>query len=348
MEDFDPGDTMAQTKSNPWAVRIAIAGLVCLILGAGAIFTNMGQIDEAASPKKINEAAITGEGSETVELTKSCYSAVVISDDFSNASILKMSGSNVAGDALESTSCKTDWTPMDSDGSRFTIIKEWDISEAGEYVLKVECETNCENSTLWLVDATSAQWKMLEQPALVFGGTACCIGIIILPLAGVIYLTNKNGNAPKVMMVGVDGKMMPVTDLTPENVTKLQQQSAEKVENPFADTGITESEEFVDGREDVEKGALLTTEQVFALMKGDVDEAQNRVADPFADYNKLREPDVTKRGTNTKIIASWDDGESIKSDSMQQKVESITNSGQKNPVKKSEAKPNAWKDWDED
>ena len=125
-----------------------------------------------------------------------------------------MSGSDVTGDALESSSCKTDWTPMDSDGSRFTIIKEWNIEEAGEYVLEVECDVNCENSTLWLVDATSAQWKMLEQPALVFGGAACCIGILILPLAGILYLTNKNDKSPKVMMVGVDGQMMPITDLT--------------------------------------------------------------------------------------------------------------------------------------
>ena len=40
------------------------------------------------------------------------------------------------------------------------------------------------------------------------------------------------------MMVGVDGQMMPITDLTPENIAKLQSQS-EKVDNPFADTGIT-------------------------------------------------------------------------------------------------------------
>ena len=42
------------------------------------------------------------------------------------------------------------------------------------------------------------------------------------------------------------------------------------------------------------KAPLLTTEQVFALMKGDIDEAQNRVSDPFADYNKLRQPEVNQ------------------------------------------------------
>ncbi|GIR33896.1 MAG: hypothetical protein CM15mP47_1220 [Methanobacteriota archaeon] len=298
---------MAQTNANPWPMRVAILGIVCLLVGAVAIFSNMDQIDEASSPKKINEAAITGGGIETIEFKQSCYSAVVISDDISNVSLLKMSGSDIAGDAIDSGSCKTDWTPMDSDGSKFTIIKEWDVPVKGEYVLEVECESNCDNSTLWLVDATSAQWRMLEQPALVFGGAACCIGLVILPLAFILYLTNKNSGGPKVMMVGANGQVMPITDLTPENIAKLQSQQAEKVDNPFADTGITDSAEFVDGREDVQKGTLLTTEQVFALMKGDVDEAQSRVADPFADYNTIRQTESEKVVSNTREIASWDE-----------------------------------------
>ena len=295
MEDFDRGLTMAQSNANPWAMRVGIAGLVFLLLGAVAIFSNMDQIDEASSPKKINEAAITGGGAKTVELSNSCYSAVIISDDITNVSLLKMSGSNIADEAIDSSNCKTDWTPMDSDGSRFTIIKEWDITEKGEYVLEVECESNCDNSTLWLVDATSAQWKLLEQPALVFGGAMCCIGIAFLPFAFILYLSNKNSNGPKVMMVGANGQVIPITDLTPENIANIQQQQAEKVDNPFADTGIDKSEEFIDGREDVQNGTLLTTEQVFALMKGDVDEAQNRIADPFADYNTLRQPKAEKK-----------------------------------------------------
>lgn len=348
MEDFSRGVSMAQNNTNPWPMRVAILGLVCLLIGAVAIFSNMDQIDEASSPKKINEVAITGGGAETIELRQSCYSAVVISDDISNVSLLKMSGSDIAGDAIDSSNCKTDWTPMDSDGSKFTIIKEWDVLEKGEYVLEVECESNCDNSTLWLVDATGAQWRMLEQPALVFGGAACCIGLVILPLAFILYLTNKNSGGPKVMMVGANGQVMPITDLTPENIAKLQSQQVEKVDNPFADTGITDSEEFVDGREDVQKGTLLTTEQVFALMKGDVDEAQSRVADPFADYNTIRQPETEKVVSNTKEIASWDEGESLTTNQSEQIKKTRSGTIANNTPKQSESKPGAWKDWDED
>ncbi len=341
---------MAQNSGNPWAKRIAIAGLTFIALGALILSLNLGQLNDATSPKKINEVSIIGEGTVTVDLDSSCYSAVVVDDDFSEISLQKMSGSNVEGGPIESDSCKTDWTPMDSDGSKFIIIKEWKIDSPGEYVLETTCESSCENSTVWLVDATSAQWKMLEQPALVIGGTACCLGIITLPLAFILYQTNKGGNAPKVMMVGPEGQMMPITDLTPQNIAKLQQQGAnnDNIENPFADTGISESDEFIDGREDVQNGTLLTTEQVFALMKGDVDEAQNRVSDPFADFNQIRVQEETKKPSNTKEIATWDSGDATVKQSTNTSQETTIEEKSTQIVNKQSPKSNAWKQWDED
>ena len=349
MEDFYRGIVMAQNSGNPWAMRVAIIGLVFILVGSIAIFSNVDKIDDAASPKKINEASQTGDGSVAVELSKSCYSAVIIDDEISNVSLFKMVGSNVQDDALESSNCKTDWTPMDSDGSKFIILDGWEVEESGEYVLQVVCETGCENSTVWLVDATSAQWKLLEQPALVFGGATCCLGIIILPVAFILYQTNKNGKGPKMMMVGANGQMMPITELTPENIAKLQQQAVvEKVDNPFADTGLTESSDFVDGSEDVQNGTLLTTEQVFALMKGDVDEAQSRVSDPFADYNRVRTEQPIKKITNTKEIASWDDGDNLSTkQEVEDKTKIVQDKSPKATENKASGKPNAWKDWDE-
>lgn len=150
-------------------------------------------------------------------------------------------------------------------------------------------------------------------------------------------------------MVGANGQMMPITDLTPENIAKLQQQAVvEKVDNPFADTGLTESSDFVDGSEDVQNGTLLTTEQVFALMKGDVDEAQSRVSDPFADYNRVRTEQPVKKVTNTKEIASWDEGDNLfTKQEVENKTKTVPNKVAKTAEDKPSAKPNAWKDWDE-
>lgn len=151
------------------------------------------------------------------------------------------------------------------------------------------------------------------------------------------------------MMVGVDGQMMPITDLTPENIAKLQQQAVvEKVDNPFADTGLSESNDFVDGSEDVQNGTLLTTEQVFALMKGDIDEAQSRVSDPFADYNRVRTEQPAKKVTNTKEIASWDEGDNLfTKQEVENKTKSVPDKVAKAAEDRPSAKPNAWKDWDE-
>ena len=151
-------------------------------------------------------------------------------------------------------------------------------------------------------------------------------------------------------MVNSDGQIIPLTNLTPDSIKELQdKQIRDSVENPFADTGINSSEEFVDGREGVESGTLLTTDQVFALMKGDVDEAQKRVSDPFADFNKIKtleRPEVKK--SNSKDIAFWDSGDEAKL-SKKEPESKPTSSTKSNSTQNSKQESNlgAWKDWDE-
>ena len=152
------------------------------------------------------------------------------------------------------------------------------------------------------------------------------------------------------MMINYDGMIMPLSELTPETVDKIENANKlQTVENPFADTGISKSEDFVDGRESVENGTLLTTDQVFALMKGDVNEAQRRVSDPFADYNEVKvEQSAPKKTSNSKDIAFWDSGddEQFSSNDARQVVKDTSN---KSPTKAndSQSKTGAWKDWDD-
>ena len=75
--------------------------------------------------------------------------------------------------------------------------------------------------------------------------------------------------------------------------------------------------------------------------------AQSRVADPFADYNDIRQPEIEKKASNTKEIASWDEGGSFTSE-QSNKIKPTKSSISKETPKQSESKPNAWKDWDED
>ena len=93
-------------------------------------------------------------------------------------------------------------------------------------------------------------------------------------------------------------------------------------------------------------GNLLTTEQVYALMRGDVEEAGKNVADPFADGAPKPKQVVPIKDPNTQTIASWDAG----APDAAQTSEEDASRPYVQPVKRVEQKPeqnNDWKAWDE-
>ena len=338
-------------QANPWSIRVAIFGLICIFIGSVMLFGQSDAIDNAFSPRNVSEISLTGDGSEIGELDSSCYVAVGLNDgDYGNISLTKMLGSSPASESLEPSSCPTDWQPMDTSGEEYYFIEEWDVTEEGEYVLKMECleQNGCKNATIWLVDVSEAQWNIFGEIGLIAAGGMCCFGLIALPVALILYLSNRNKS--KVMMINYDGMIMPLSELTPETVSKIENaNNLPPVDNPFADTGISKSEDFVDGRESVENGTLLTTDQVFALMKGDVAEAQKRVSDPFADYNEIKvEQSIPKKTSNSKDIAFWDSGDDKQFSSSEAK-QVVKDTSNKSPTKAngSQSKTGAWKDWDD-
>ena len=84
-------------------------------------------------------------------------------------------------------------------------------------------------------------------------------------------------------------------------------------------------------------------------MKGDVNEAQKRVSDPFADFN-LQKTDTTSptKSSNSIDIAFWDSGDDEKFSSEDSK-QVVKENKNKSPSKASESqsKTGAWKDWDD-
>ena len=149
------------------------------------------------------------------------------------------------------------------------------------------------------------------------------------------------------MMINANGQIIPVTDLTPQTIERMANKPDEVIDNPFADTGISNSEEFIDGKEGVENGTLLTTEQVFALMRGDVEEAQNRVSDPFADFNQKMEQNADEeKKDNSNIIAFWDSGDDETITTKESK-QSIKDRKQNLKINKKQSDKSDWKEWDE-
>ena len=341
----------ASGQANPWSARVAIFGLICIFIGSVMLFGQSDAIDNAFSPRNVSDISLTGDDSEIGELDSSCYIAVGVNqEEYGNISLTKMLGSSPSTEPLEASSCPTDWQPMDTGGQEYYFIEEWEVTEEGEYVLKMECleQNGCQNATIWLVNVDEAQWNIFGELGLIAAGGMCCFGFIALPIALILYLSNKNKS--KVMMINYDGMIMPLSELTPDTVNKIENtNNLQSVENPFADTGITKSEDFVDGRESVENGTLLTTEQVFALMKGDVDEAQKRVSDPFADYNQTKvKENNPKKTSNSKDIAFWDSGDDKQFTSNETKqVVKNTDKKLSSKVEEGKSKSGAWKDWDE-
>ena len=104
-----------------------------------------------------------------------------------------------------------------------------------------------------------------------------------------------------------------------------------------------EQDGFVDGSKDVMKGRLLTTEQVFGLMRGEMNgEPQQKVQAPFADsIPKPHEPKKVVKKANTEEISVWDSGEGAASTSLENRPVRKKTTRQDNSSSKE------WAEWDD-
>ena len=95
--------------------------------------------------------------------------------------------------------------------------------------------------------------------------------------------------------------------------------------------------------QDVAAGSLLTTEQVYALMRGDVEGAQEHAKTER--YQTTTPEDTIQDAANAAAIASWDEGVPL----AEPKPVQRTSTTKKRPSAATEPAGNtdAWKDWDE-
>ena len=176
----------ASGQANPWSLSVAIFGLICIFVGSVVLFSQGSSIDNVFSPRNVSDISVTGDDSEIGDLDPGCYVAIgIYGNDYGNLSLTKMLGSSPASESLESTSCATDWQPMDTSGDEFEFIEGWEVTEEGEYVLTMDCseQNDCEGLTVWLVDVDEAQWNVFGEVWLIAAGGLCCFGILALPIA---------------------------------------------------------------------------------------------------------------------------------------------------------------------
>jgi len=338
-------------KRSPWGFRLALTGAILLLLGAVMMSSQSSAINAAMDPREQHhDEPYMGSGTHALgELNGSCYRFYQLGDDpVMSVELYRVEGSSLAGEALEEASCKLDWQVLAADGTEFIEVASWELNETGEYALVAECEEDCSETSGWLVPVDDIQSDLLSSTWLILGGAMCCLGVLTTPVALIVYFASKPSQTPRVMMVGPEGQLIPVTDINPDHPTLFTQDEQTppqpSVAPPFADTAERQpSQQFVDGVQDVAAGSLLTTEQVYALMRGDVEGAQDHAK--TGRYQTTTPEETIQDAANAAAIASWDEGVPLAEPQPVQRTSPAVKPAPTTPS--SAGNGDAWKDWDE-
>ena len=288
---------MEDGKKSPWPLRMLIAAMACFVLGSVLLFGQMDNIADSLDPERnhIDSLDAGAERPKPVTVDEGgCYRAYAVDSFEGNVTISELDGS-VEKDPVDESKCKLDWGAMSADGSvEYAVLGSWVLKE-GDYLLRVECQGPCANETIWLTSIDQMESGLLDAPLIMVGGVICCLGIFLLPLSGVLLAFSQNRKQSVMMVVGPDGKVMPLTDLTPDvvqdQINAMNEGTTDGIgfdvrTGEYMNKEQPNSTQQIDGASDVQAGSMLTTEQVYALMRGDVESAtpqdeNQQVADPF-------------------------------------------------------------------
>ena len=302
------------SQKSPWASRLAILGALFLVIGAIVVSSQSETIDSVYDPRQISIAQIEGEGSVTFDVQENgCYMAIVMKGDSDmEVTLTPIDGSAAASEDLSPKSCFSDWIPMASDGEAFEIHEQWIAGESGEMLAQSTCNEGCEGQTVWLVHIDNWGSKLFQSAGLMFGFGICCLGFLFLPVAGILaYSARSNAIHGTIRVVGGDEEIVQSFENHEEMLAALHDVNSpiymgSKKEDVGEISGNDDG--FVDGSKDVLQGTLMTTEQVYAFMRGDAPKEVHKVSDPFADSPTPVTKKVERPVANITEISDWDAG----------------------------------------
>ena len=371
---------MQQQTGSRWPRRLLVIALIITLCGSIIFASSTAELDSVVDPSLNNEIEFQGTGTQIVNISSGCYRAISIAGDGDfEVTLTKLDGSARVGEALSNKNCLTDFQSMSfANQTDFKIIASWQVSESAEYALDIECSDSldCQQQVGWFVSIDDIQYGMFGSKKFIVGTSMCLMGILLLPLSAILMATNKPKNKSKLMMVNTDGTLTPITNLNDAAVQQFNNEEVmpqndnhvagpfadspitmgETVAGPFADSGIGQQDgSFVDGTKDVQRGTMMTTDQVYALMRGDVEGASELFQDPFLTAKLQQTPSEKQQQIqqqeNDILISSWDEGDSSIANSIA--PESAVSRNTRKPIssKKDADKPeedsDSWKQWDE-
>lgn len=345
---------MAEGASSraPWAKRFAIAGALFLLLGGILLNSQSDAIDSIYDPRVIAVAEIDEDVAQNFEMEEGeCYMAIVTQSSPSIDVTLTpiVGGSGGSSESLAPASCFSDWTPMASDATNFLIYEQWIAEENGEVTASSTCsEESCDDYTVWMVHVEDTwMFGFLEFKGLVFGIGICCLGFIFLPLAGLLaYSARSSAIHGTIKVVDNDGVLLESYESQEELMAALKDTSSSLYQGAGVNAppaNVEQEDGFVDGSRDVMQGTMMTTEQVYGFMRGEVPESAQRVEDPFADSPTPVQPAVKKKVANTSAISDWDTGGGMN----EEKITPRPKRSQQKEVKEKNSTSDDWSLWDD-
>lgn len=251
--------------ASAWPKRILITGIALALIGLTTLTIIMGSIGDYYDPRETSEHSVEfGETTGPIELSSGCW-VVNIEDSAKDYTITYqlIENGEVAGDVDEG--CRTDFQAQTADVD-FVTVTELDIDEKSEVLVKITCESNdgCENPVLF-TNGDAVIGSMMMDPWLLITAGLCCVGFIFVPLGWLLISINR-GHANKVHISQnqIVSAMQPLEDETP-----------------------AEQE-------------ILTTDQLYKLVRGEVPEKREQVSSvpsPFANADtRVQKAVASKEG----------------------------------------------------
>lgn len=196
---------------NPWPKRILWIGLAAMLGGMIGLFTQFGAISEVFDPRIAAHETIVGDSEKTVEIDSGCWIIFHEStvEGISVSVHLVEGGGGMSQEPINSTSCPDDLPAMSTDGTEFTRAGEWDFKEDSTVVILVDCAEDCAESEVYLMNYQQMESEFFSLYGLWAACGVCLLGIILVPLGGMIMMMNKGTGQNVVVMNTASSNLDP-------------------------------------------------------------------------------------------------------------------------------------------
>ena len=239
-------------EHSPWPRRIMIAGLVLGFVGVIGFSLIFDDFREYYDPREMSEYTVDSDtGTNTVlNLSSGCWVVNVEGDDSDyDVTFQYVENGAAAGDVSED--CRSDFQASSGDAD-FSKLTTLDVEKTSQVLVIIDCEEEdgCQNP-LYFTNSEDVLFEMAGDFGLWAVLGTCCIGGLLFPLGWLLVSINKSKDAK----------------------VQLTQQQMVTAMDPLE-------------RELNSNQEILTTDQLYKLVRGEVpemDQRQANVPGPFSD-----------------------------------------------------------------